>query len=174
MAINTSSVSGLLRLTRVINSRTGRCRLLETTAPARAPKSNRRALPRCMHGCSSEMTSTDLVCAPTSSSPATRLVPSLPAAAQPSPRLPARAAAGGDLAVDAELDVPTPCCLRCCQWRSCGCLCRCRWRPCLAALDATGGGRAARCAAAWRVEERWRGPLMDGDDEDEKIFLVFL
>ena len=46
-----------------------------------------------------------------------------------------------------------PCCSRRCRWRSC---CRCR------------------CAAAWRVEERWRGPLMDGDDEDEKIFLVFL
>ena len=119
----------------------------ETTAPARAPKSNRRALPRCMHGCSSEMTSTDLVCAPTSSSPATRLVPSLPAAAQPSPRLAARAAAGGDLAVDAELDMPTPCCLRCCQWRSCGCLCRCRWRPCLAALHAAGGGLAAAAGA---------------------------
>ena len=131
----------------------------ETTAPARAPKSNRRVLPRCMHGCSSEMTSTDLVCAPTLSSPATRLVPSLLAAAQPSPCIAARAAAGGDIAVDAELDVPAPCCLRRCQWRSCGCLCRCRWRPCLAALDAAGGGLAAAAGALLLGESK-----RDGDD----------
>jgi len=143
----------------------------ETTAPARAPKSNRRTLPRCMHGCNSEMTSTDLVCVPTSSSPAIRLVPSLPAAAQPSRHilLLAPLAAGGDLAIGAELDVPAPCprsalllaplpvaTMPCCSWR-------CRWKPCYCCW----------CAAALRVEERWRGPLTDGEDEDEKILPPF-
>ncbi|KAG2650952.1 hypothetical protein PVAP13_1NG215600 [Panicum virgatum] len=101
------------------------------------------------------MTSTDLVCAPTSSSPATRLVPSLPAAAQPSRHilLLAPLAAGGDLAIGAELDVPTPCPAVPC------CLRRCQWQPCLAALDAASGSLAIAAGAPLLGESK-----RDGED----------
>ena len=97
----------------------------ETTAPARAPKSNRRALPRCMHGCSSEMSSTDLVCAPTSSS----RPPAWCRGCRP-PHNPRHALLLAPLPVETLPLMPSSTC------------------PRLAACAAASGGLAAACAAA--------------------------
>ena len=86
MVINTSSVSGLLLLTRVINSRTGQCRRL-------ARRRHRLVLPDQIDGCSLVVCLVAvrrwflrILCVPAPSSSGTRLVPSSPTAAQPSRR----------------------------------------------------------------------------------------
>jgi len=140
----------------------------ETTAPARVPRLNRRPLPRCMHGCSSEMTSTDPVCVPTSFFPTTRSMPSPPSAAQPSrrpphsspPRFASRAAAGGGPVVGAEPDMRA--------------LCFPRQTLFLLAKRAARDREIEWMDRRVGERRRGRGPLTDGGDEDlEDIFRIF-